>query len=242
MKPSNINTNQEQSFYKALNVHLLKYLGVGLLSGSLVHAATLGGSHAKYLFFIILGVISIVFGHILELRQQKIKIKLSWIIKAIIIAFGTGMLGGSIQHYFDSPQIASFLFAGGFILTFIGLLVQNHIAELSWRKVTFGILIALISYVVLSRLVPPMIPVSFLEGGHSHGNHGYPSKSHHDHADFKLDAENKFNGQKLKSAEPSDDDINRAMNPPDPAPIFASEPENEHQHERDGHDHSDHQH
>ena len=38
--------------------HILRYVGVGLVSGSIVHAGTLGGDSLKYIVLILMGIVT----------------------------------------------------------------------------------------------------------------------------------------------------------------------------------------
>ncbi len=55
---------------QAYITHLLRYVGVGLISGSIVHAGTLGGHWVRYLVLIALGAAMFGFGVWLEHRLE----------------------------------------------------------------------------------------------------------------------------------------------------------------------------
>jgi hypothetical protein len=77
----------------AFLIHICKYLGIALVSGSIVHAGTLGGSSSKYFALIVVGIFLTVLGNYLEYKVKNIKIGANILLLAILLSFGTGMLG-----------------------------------------------------------------------------------------------------------------------------------------------------
>ncbi len=164
---------QEKKLSTEFAIHLCKYLGVGLLSGSMVHAATLGGSSTKYIGLVIAGLLLMLLGNYLEYRAAHAhshKMNVQWVLLSIALALGTGMLSGSIQHYFDEPKVGAALFSAGLLLAFFAFAFKDYVMQLSLKKTLLVLLMSGVSWIVLAKVVPPFIPASFSAGGgHHHG-------------------------------------------------------------------------
>ncbi len=147
--------------------YLCKYLGLGLISGSLVHAGTLGGSSSKYIMFIIAGIALSVFGNILEFKLKQISINYKFLISSVLLALGTGMVGGSVQHYFDNINYSSILLSLGLIITFIAYAYQNFVQVINISSIVKIIAISACLFLFLTKVLPPYIPHYFI-GNHEH--------------------------------------------------------------------------
>jgi len=150
-------------------IHLCKYLGIGLLSGSIVHAGTLGGNNIKYIVLISFGILLTVVGNYLEYKLKNIKVGSKLLFLTIGLAFGTGMLSGSIQHYLDNPMYGAVLFSIGLVLAFVTLAYKDYYNEKHIKSIIFILVISFISYVILANIIPKFIPQSFLSK-HNHSN------------------------------------------------------------------------
>ena len=133
-------SNPEKNFTS----HILRYVGVGLISGSVVHAGTLGGNLAQYIFFIILGIAAFVIGTYLENQSKIDKNFLSFILISVIVSIGTGMVSGGTQHYLDGPVFASIILPSGLLIAYIAFLYRDFRGELSAKRVVTAICITLL--------------------------------------------------------------------------------------------------
>ena len=136
----------------AFIIHICKYLGIALVSGSIVHAGTLGGSSSKYIGLIIVGIFLTVFGNLLENKIKNIKIDGHMLILAILLSFGTGMLSGGVQHYSDNPAYGSILLSFGLILTFVSLAYKDFAQVVSKKSLSIIAVVSVFLYFLLSTV------------------------------------------------------------------------------------------
>jgi len=127
---------------KSFASHILRYVGVGLISGSVVHAGTLGGESALYITLIILGIFSFVIGTYLENENKFDKNFLSFIVISVIVSIGTGMVSGSTQHYLDGPVYASILLPVGLLMAYVAYLYKDFRHALSAKKIITAVLLS----------------------------------------------------------------------------------------------------
>ncbi len=147
---------------KAFTSHILRYVGVGLISGSIVHIGTLGGGITRYVVLITLGIVAFIVGTILEKGRDAIT--LNFIIVSVLLSIGVGMVSGGTQHYLDGPVYASFLLPLGLLLGYIMFVLREDRKELKLGKVVVATISALILLGVLYS-VAHTLPV--LENHHS---------------------------------------------------------------------------
>jgi uncharacterized membrane protein len=136
----------------AFLIHICKYLGIALVSGSIVHAGTLGGSSSKYFALIVVGIFLTVLGNYLEYKVKNIKIGANILLLAILLSFGTGMLSGGIQHYSDNPAYGSILLSFGLILTFVSLAYKDFANVVSKKSLSIIAIISIVLYFALSTV------------------------------------------------------------------------------------------
>lgn len=146
----------------AFTSHILRYVGVGLISGSIVHIGTLGGGITRYVVLITLGIVAFIVGTILE--KGRGAITLNFIIVSVLLSIGVGMVSGGTQHYLDGPVYASFLLPLGLLLGYIMFVLREDRKELKLGKVVVATISALILLGVLYS-VAHTLPV--LENHHS---------------------------------------------------------------------------
>jgi len=184
---------QEKKLSIEFTIHLCKYLGVGLLSGSIVHAATLGGSSTKYIGLVIAGLLLMLLGNYLEYRAAHAhshKMDAQWVLLSIALALGTGMLSGSIQHYFDEPKVGAVLFSAGLLLAFFAFAFKDYVTQLSLKKTLFILLMSGASFIALAQVLPPFIPASFSAGGghhHSGAGEAHTERANNDHEQLQTE-------------------------------------------------------
>lgn len=129
-----LNVQEKQSAEKAYASHLLRYVGVGLISGSIVHMGTLGGGYTRYIILISLGVIAFIIGTLMEKRDSANSIS-TFIIISVILSIGVGMVSGGTQHYLDGPVYAAFLIPIGIIVGYYSFLIRDHRSEVTLKKI-----------------------------------------------------------------------------------------------------------
>lgn len=121
--------------------HILRYVGVGLISGSIVHAGTLGGESLRYIVLIILGIIAFALGTYLE-NENKLGGKVVvFILISTLVSIGTGMVSGGAQHYLDGPVYAAALIPLGLLIAYITYLYRDFRPKLSAKKVIVAVVL-----------------------------------------------------------------------------------------------------
>lgn len=127
--------------------YVLRYVGVGLISGSLVHAGTLGGDVTRYIVLVILGIISFIIGTLLEKRKESITVQ--FIAVSVALSLGVGMISGGTQHYLDGPRFASFLISVGLLLGYTMFLVREGKVTYFVKKTTKATVLSLLLFTIL---------------------------------------------------------------------------------------------
>lgn len=148
----------------AFIIHVCKYLGIALVSGSIVHAGTLGGGISKYIALIIVGIFLTILGNYFEYKVKNIKIGANILLLAILLSFGTGMLSGGIQHYSDNPEYSSILLSLGLILTFISLAYKDFANVVSRKSIWIIAIISIILYLILSTVGASLVSELSIHG------------------------------------------------------------------------------
>lgn len=150
----------QKTLHESFFSHMSRYVGVGLISGSVVHAGTLGGSSSKYITLIILGAFLFSLGTLIQHKGEKINKLLSYIFISVIISFGTGMVSGATQHYLDSPAFGAVLLSLGLLIAYISFTWQESRQNFTLKRillailVTFGIWFAL--YLINPLIIKPI--------------------------------------------------------------------------------------
>jgi len=132
--------------------HILRYVGVGLISGSIVHAGTLGGDTFYYFVLIMAGIICFTIGNLIEYRNEKTITLLRYISISVIVSIGTGMVSGATQHYLDGPVFASILLSLGLLLAYVSFVYRDSKGALSVKKVLTAILLSFVFWFILSTI------------------------------------------------------------------------------------------
>lgn len=105
------------------NKHFLtyigKYLGVALISGSVVHIGTLQNGFTRYVILAIVGLALMMIGNVYEARHNGQQINLNYLLILTGLSFATGFLSGGIQHYLDNPVYAGYLLSIGIFVAYI---------------------------------------------------------------------------------------------------------------------------
>lgn len=107
-------------------IHILSYLGIALIGGSIVHIGTLDGGSARYIILGGAGVAMMIIGSVLEgkMNNEPINVKYLGIVTALAIS--TGLLSGGIQHFLDNPIYAGYLLAIGLVVSYLSFAGKYH--------------------------------------------------------------------------------------------------------------------
>ncbi len=128
--------------------HLLRYVGIGLISGSIIHISTLGGSPAGYAALIISGIIAFIIGTSLEVSENRLTI--GYITLSVLISIGVGMVSGGTQHYTDGAIYASFLIPLGLFIGYIAFIARDNMPSLNFTRVAIALACSLVIFQILN--------------------------------------------------------------------------------------------
>jgi hypothetical protein len=146
----------QKTLHESFFSHMSRYVGVGLISGSVVHAGTLGGSSSKYITLIALGALLFSLGTLIQHKGEKINKLLSYIFVSVIISFGTGMVSGATQHYLDSPAFGAVLLSLGLLIAYISFTWQESRQNFTLKRILLAILVTFGIWFAL-HLINPLI-------------------------------------------------------------------------------------
>lgn len=114
------------------------FLGIGLVSGSVVHFP---GNPIRYAIIGTVGILLFIISSLVdEIVIKKRHLKESGILRVIlfsvVLSVGIGMISGAIQHFTDTPTYAAILIPTGIVVSLFGFLLKNQIrltkAILGW--------------------------------------------------------------------------------------------------------------
>lgn len=138
--------------HKKYIIYLLKYLGVALIAGGVVHVGTLNNGTTRYIVLGLIGLILMVIGNILESKQTGEKINFKYFLIITTLSLATGFFSGGIQHYLDNPGYAGYLLAIGLVFSYIIFFLRDKIV-LRIKNIILVVLIA-IGIILLSESLP----------------------------------------------------------------------------------------
>ncbi len=138
--------------HKKYITYLLKYLGVALIAGSVVHVGTLHNGTTRYIVLGIIGLVLMISGNILESKQTGEKIDFKYFVLITTLSLATGFFSGGIQHYLDNPRYAGYLLATGLLCSYIIFFLKDK-TKLHTKNILVVALIAL-GIVVISLNLP----------------------------------------------------------------------------------------
>ncbi len=135
--------------------YLIKYLGVALIAGSVVHIGTLQNGFLRYIILGVIGLVLMIVGNIIEAKQNGQKIDLNYLFILTGLSFATGFLSGGIQHYLDNPVYAGYLLSIGIFVSYLTYFWKDKL-KLNTKNViivfVFSIVLLLLSNFVIKDL------------------------------------------------------------------------------------------
>ncbi len=131
--------------------YLVKYMGVALIAGSVVHIGTLQNGFTRYLILGVIGLVLMIVGNTIEAKQNGQKIDLNYLLILTGLSFATGFLSGGIQHYLDNPVYAGYLLSIGIFVSYLTYFWKNKL-KLNPRNVAV-VFIFSVSLLLLSNYV-----------------------------------------------------------------------------------------
>jgi len=180
-----LNLTTPWEVFKPYFSYLVMYLGMGLISGSVVHAAQ---EDMRQYSLTLIGVGAILFALGSYLNEVLFKTGilgdniLKYVLLSLLLAMGTGMVSGSTQHFFDTPIFASYLAPIGVFISSVAFAIrQGYILHRkNWMLfIVLGFAFSIVLHLVLLRYAETL-PVSAdhhgestemtSEGDHDHGS------------------------------------------------------------------------
>jgi len=126
-------------------VYLMFFLGIGMLSGSIVHMPL---NPARYSIIMSIGLI--VFVAASYLNEVKIERKnmtpwetIKFLFFSLTLSIGIGMISGGIQHFDEEPLYASYLIPSGLLLSFISYVLKNQIT-MHWKRFAAAVAVVMV--------------------------------------------------------------------------------------------------
>ncbi len=116
--------------------YVAKYLGVALISGSVVHIGTLQNGITRYIVLMLIGLVLMMIGNIREAKANGQKINLNYLATITLLSFATGFLSGGVQHYLDNPSYAGWLLGLGIVITYITFFLKDKIVLKAKNTIT----------------------------------------------------------------------------------------------------------
>jgi uncharacterized protein (DUF305 family) len=114
---------------RSFSAHMVNYLGIGFISGGIVHVALFAEDKIIYATHLCLGVLVYLLRFLINARFQITGDMLKFLGVSVFVSLGTGMVNGSTQHFQDDPKIASVLMTVGFVIVYISFVLRTQIEE-----------------------------------------------------------------------------------------------------------------
>jgi len=147
---------------RAFLAHSAQYIGIAMVSGSVVHASTLGGSPIKYAALIFAGTLVYCMKFLIEAGFRVDRRLAKFLAISTVVSLGTGMMSGSAQHYLDGPRAGAVLASVGFVVAYVSFCLREDRRALNRRSVTGALLIGAVMFAALWSLAS----VLSTSGGH----------------------------------------------------------------------------
>jgi hypothetical protein len=170
--------------FKPYFSYLTMFLGMGLISGSLVHAAQ-PDMRSYALALMAVGAALFAFGSYLNEVLFKTGILgdsvLKYVSVSLLLAIGIGMVSGAAQHFYDTPIFASYIAPIGVFVSSLAFAIrQGYILHRkSWMlMIGAGLAFAVVFHLGL-RTYAETLPVS---AGHHGGTVAMTATGGHGHS------------------------------------------------------------
>jgi hypothetical protein len=182
MHESQVNFTTPWEVFKPYLSYLVMFLGMGLISGSIIHAAQ--PEMRQYaLTLMAIGAVLFAFGSYLNEVLFKTGVMgdnlLKYVLLSLLLAIGIGMVSGSTQHFFDTPMFASYIAPLGIFISSVAFAIRQGyvLHRKNWVfMIVLGLAFASVFHLALNTYAKTL-PVS--EGHHgssaeleSDGDHG----------------------------------------------------------------------
>ena len=131
--PTNAQSSQKNfitpwEVFKPYFSYLIMFLGMGLISGSVVHAAQ---EDMRQYALALMGIGAVLFALGSYLNEVLFKTGilgdnvLRYVLLSLLLAIGVGMVSGTMQHFFDTPVFASYLAPIGIFISSVAFAIRQ---------------------------------------------------------------------------------------------------------------------
>ena len=157
--------------FKPYFSYLVMFLGMGLISGSVVHAAQ---EEMRLYALSLMGIGAILFSVGSYLNEVLFKTGilgdnvLRYVFLSLLLAIGVGLVSGSTQHFFDTPIFASYLAPIGIFISSVAFAIRQGfvLRRKNWIfLIVLGLAFATVFHMVLRTYAETLV----VSSGH-HGN------------------------------------------------------------------------
>lgn len=141
--------------FKPYFSYLVMFLGMGLISGSVVHAAQ---EEMRLYALTLMGIGALLFSLGSYLNEVLFKSGilgdniLRYVLLSLVLAIGVGFVSGSTQHFFDTPVFASYLAPIGVFISSVAFAIRQGFVlhRKNWMfLIVLGLAFATVFHVIL---------------------------------------------------------------------------------------------
>jgi len=138
--PLNAHLGRDPFLIRAFLAHTAQYIGIAMVSGSVVHASTLGGDPIKYAMLIAVGTLIYCMKFLIEAGFRVDRRLAKYLAISTVVSLGTGMMSGSVQHFVDGPRAGAVLASLGVVVAYISFCFREDRRALNSKSVA-GVLL-----------------------------------------------------------------------------------------------------
>lgn len=178
--------------------YLAMFVGMGLISGSIVHA---GQAAMRTQAFVLIAIGMVLFGigsYVNEVIFKTGNVAkegiFRYILFSLFLAMGIGMISGATQHFFDTPIYASYLAPAGVFISSLAFALRNNyeLSRATWVKlIVAGLVFAGVFFALLNGYAKNLpvvdghhgaaeVVAPHVEDGHTTDAVIAPAKTHND--------------------------------------------------------------
>ncbi|ABB13905.1 hypothetical protein [Carboxydothermus hydrogenoformans] len=124
------------------------FLGMGLISGSIVHMPL---NPARYSLIMSIGIVLFVIAsYLYEVKLNRRELSgtetVKFLLFSLFLSVGIGMMSGGIQHFDEEPAYASYLIPAGLVISLISFTVKHGIKPKLKEKLIAGVVILTLAF------------------------------------------------------------------------------------------------
>lgn len=162
------NTMWKSVFFPYIS-YVALFLGMGLISGSIVHMPV---DPMRYTLIMSIGIVMFGFASFVSDISKQADLSMAGIIRALVfsllLSVGIGMMSGGVQHFGDNPTWSAMLIPSGFGLSLLSFILKNNV-RLSVKRV-YAVAILFVMLAVPLRVTLSYMAANTVESGGGHGH------------------------------------------------------------------------